>query len=814
LGAGPADVTAFHDYHSLQIAFDYVWEQLIDRDALEVSKALARQVEDSGGDVAEALRSEADPVKALARETQYIARALRPFESPVPDWVLGSTIEGYSTPGTGGQLPPGGGGGGGGSGGSGGGGGSGGQGSSGVRSGVRTDLKSNIGAINDYVLDPVRKPPHEILGLLEEILTEKYKFDIFAAGSTNFGLLVTYRQKWEPETYQVGDLVHTVTLAPKESRKVTTKRTVNRERVVKETENNVRNRTEEQKSTRRADAEVVERALTKTNFNLNAKGTYDLFVAAGDSTTTVDRTAEAASQETKKSFHEDVITAAMQLRTEKGWSFENKESSEDEETTTSEIQNTNDELTCTYLFYELERRYRVSEHLHRLTPVILVAMEVPNPERKAIDKVLLTHSWVINRVLLDDRYRVALDYLCTKMVGDELGLDQMGKALSEIRVAVDHLKHLASEADREIRATRDALDLAIRERANRVKNGAGDGLLVDAYESLFGDGGGEDVESARIVEDMRREALEQAARRQQEIRMQLQAETATYNAAAREYAEAYAAHMNRRVEVGALRAHVKENILYYMQAIWSFRFKDQTFFSVYKILAPTLEEAGTSYRIERVETPPLSIAAPPDRLVFRVTAKVSMPELDADSKTATLAELANLDQPLGFKGNYMIFPLKRANPLVDLMTIPYVDTELGLRDPDDLGSWSPDAFAAYVRCMLDKHKDEPGYAELERRLVAQYQQILGSPRRVSDTVIVPTDSLFIEALPGKHPLLEDFKLQHRALDVDKVREEARKLRLESLRYAARILGNDYQDPDIDRKIVVSGTDGIVVPTDP
>ncbi|MDQ6667207.1 MAG: hypothetical protein M3Y53_03150 [Thermoproteota archaeon] len=48
-----------------------------------------------------------------------------------------------------------------------------------------------------------------------------------------------------------------------------------------------------------------------------------------------------------------------------------------------------------------------------------------------------------------------------------------------------------------------------------------------------------------------------------------------------------------------------------------------------------------------------------------------------------------------------------------------------------------------------------------------------SPMKEKELVIVPTTSLFIEAVPGKHPLLEDFKLVHRALDVKKVQAEVR-----------------------------------------
>ena len=36
---------------------------------------------------------------------------------------------------------------------------------------------------------------------------ERYAFDVFAKDSINFGIMVTYRQTWEPQSYQVGDLV-------------------------------------------------------------------------------------------------------------------------------------------------------------------------------------------------------------------------------------------------------------------------------------------------------------------------------------------------------------------------------------------------------------------------------------------------------------------------------------------------------------------------------------------------------------------------------------------------------------------------------
>jgi hypothetical protein len=159
--------------------------------------------------------------------------------------------------------------------------------------------------------------------------------------------------------------------------------------------------------------------------------------------------------------------------------------------------------------------------------------------------------------------------------------------------------------------------------------------------------------------------------------------------------------------------------------------------------------------------------------------------------------------------------------------VPYIDSDLGIHDPDHLGSWTPEDFAQYARCLQESLRDELSdeeFAALQAQLKAQYKRIVSNPRPTNDEIIVPSSSLYIEALPGKHPLIEDFKLAHRELDVEKAREEARKLKLENLRYAARILGSseDFKlehrelldDPDVDRKIIIDGApEHVVVPTD-
>src|SRR3954454_4650183 len=81
-----------------------------------------------------------------------------------------------------------------------------------------------------------------LLTTLDKLLTEKYAFDVFAKDSVNFGIMVTYRQTWEPQNYQVGDLVSTIPLAPKEIRRFTTRSVTKKSRNVKELEDALQTR--------------------------------------------------------------------------------------------------------------------------------------------------------------------------------------------------------------------------------------------------------------------------------------------------------------------------------------------------------------------------------------------------------------------------------------------------------------------------------------------------------------------------------------------------------------------------------------------
>ena len=91
-------------------------------------------------------------------------------------------------------------------------------------------------------------------------------------------------------------------------------------------------------------------------------------------------------------------------------------------------------------------------------------------------------------------------------------------------------------------------------------------------------------------------------------------------------------------------------------------------------------------------------------------------------------------------------------------------------DPDpDADIPTPDKLEEALKAI---HAQNPhSFAAHESDFEAAMLQLLSN--QAEQMVIVPSDQLYIEALPGTHPILEDFKLIHRALDVKRVQAEVR-----------------------------------------
>ena len=645
----------------------------------------------------------------------------------------------------------------------------------------------------------------QLLTRMENLLAERYTFDVFAKDSINFGVLVTYRQTWEPEKYQVGDLVSTIPLAPREVRRYTTRAVSKKTRAVKELEDNLQNRKTESSDTSRVDAEIVQRAHENTHFNLSATETVDAKGYKIDATQSGGGDQGTDSANTKKTFREGVLRSAEEYRQQHRMEIDTSESLETEDTTFHEIQNPNEELAVTYLFYELQRTYKISEKIHKLTPVILVANEVPAPHE--IDDAWLTkHDWILRRVILDDSFRSALDYLTKSFVGAEVNIRILSDNALGQKNVVDKINQQILVQAGTIAIDQQSVQEAVQSLArNKEETG-----IFNTVKRIFDpigitgkvDSGATDARQAMV--DYAQETLDRAEREKARLLSQLQVAMTALQAAVDKLSSAVRIHYDRIAEIDRLRIHVKDNILYYMQSIWRHEPPDQRFFRIYNIEVPIVSLRTPGQAVPIKAGGPRGMTASDLANLFKgkeaLIASLPMPGYFLERKK--LVEVADLDNVLAYKGNYMVFALKENNYLTLHMMQDYLEVgnDVLLRDPDEFGNYTVDDIEKLAACAHDRDAEQfkLDRVKFEKAIIER----LTSPRKDSERVIVPTKSLYIECLVGTHPLLEDFKLIHRALDVKKVQAEVRHAELENIRLAARALKGKDDDPDIEKKVVI------------
>lgn len=819
LRKGPADVPAFYDFHSLQIAFEHVWKILIDEQVVEAGHAVNKKyLQKTGTTLAGAFpRNWTDLVSGVhvyeSIPQEVPAEVAAQFDINLEEWTdltashqakladiakqLGTSCEGRRTIGTifGSIEVP----------------------TSKLGTLACERKRQDLREQGERLIDSVRHDDyytlHKTLRDLHDRINGQYEFTVFAADknthSVNFGLMNTYRQQWAPINYQAGKLVKTLPLSPKEERKYSLKTTRTVKTARKEAVKNNSSLTNEQSSTSRVEAEIMEKAQSKTNFGLSTEGTYNIGISKGKSTTTFGVEAQQESSGSRKDFREAVLKAVQEYKDERSVQVDTEETTAAEYTETGTIVNPNDELSVTYLFYELQRRYRVSEQLYRVMPVVLVAQEVPAPHQ-ITESWVIAHDWIINRSLLDDSFRPALTYLANKSVGDDFALRELRKNLRQQRNLVETLRIELAIASNEAENRYRSLESAIEKRIDEESAEETDGWFSDVGD-FFG-GGGQSPEAAKARELAAKDAHQYAVEKAEKAAAALRQEMSGLHSYTAEYNQTLRMHLDNETKVKRLLVHIRNNIFYYMQAIWSMEPPDQRFLRLHKVQVPVLELAtiqdpttGNQVpdRHYRVEVSPTDDIFAIFRTPGTTKHKAFMAgNLQPITRSKPLVEVADLDSPLGYKGNYMIFPLKEHNALTEFMAAPYVDSAFGAMDPDDLSNVNLNDFGRYICCLHDRLP--PGDFENLKPLLKRWlETLLSDPLRNGDEVIVPTDSLFIEILPGAHPLLENFKLRHRELDVFKVAEDVRKNRMETFRLASRLLHDEREDPDVEKKIVVA-----------
>ncbi|MBI5751725.1 MAG: hypothetical protein HZA59_06210 [Hydrogenophilales bacterium] len=821
LPSGPADVTAFHDFHQLQIAFEHVWTEAFDERLKgrvhELYESIVKLHEEFG--VPLDLPVEAAEQDALIDFLNRVSGQVEAMGEGAPDavklrlpsavaiWHLFSLIQQAKLEDIAEELND----------------------LMQFRSGLtegqiryRLDRQGTILAQAHAIISSPAGSAGRVLRLLDETrkqLTEPYSFHYFAPNSVNFGILLTYRQKWEPLTYQVGDLVGTIPMTPGEVRKYSTQTIIKRTRSQKELEKALSSRSGESSMTQRADAEITAKASASTNFKSTSQGSFDIGIGSLAASAEFVFNQAQESARVKKDFREAVVKAAQEYKQERALEIQTTDEMTTDSSTSGELHNPNNELTVTYLLYELERQYHISERIHRVMPVILVAQDVPAPN-EITESWLLANEWILRRVLLDDGLQPALGKLKESFAGDELGVSIKRANWETQRRVVEKLEATVSD----LLSVRDTLRVGLvsseESRARAAAAEDAQGWFSDLAEDLVS---GDPDEMSRDVLDARVKSIQKQLDYLQESLTDSQKQLATareaLDSATRAYTEAIENQTNRRVAIDQLRVHVKENILYYMQAIWDHEPPDQRFFRLYYQDVELPETSTTdisAFGIRRATPEEIARGVPTVRRgrEFYVIEGWTPPAPGHHGVTKKLVEIADLDRPLGYKGNYIIFPLKTCVYLTEFMMRQFIDNYFGVRDPDEDSNFTTDELLDYVEAVW--HDPAISLTDAEREaLHALVLDRIREPRRDTDLVVVPTGQIYIEALLGSHPLLEQFKLIHRAYDTGKARAELRQAELENLRRAARLLAEtpDLSDPDIDKQVRVEGVSSVVVDPD-
>jgi hypothetical protein len=801
----PADVPAFHDFNNLQIAFDYVWQEAIDQGVLDLAQNAYETIVGLGGNPDHPDYNDIHPVRALSLEGKMVLNSHATPTVVVRDHRGESPGTRIAPPGEGGVTVT----------------------VTGVGSSDANcpyDSASNVrdaGVVNPLTIaDPVERLP-ALLEALNRKLLENYNFTIYAANakerSVNFGILNTFRQYWTPLSYQAGPLVKTIPLAPKQTQKVVITRKTIKKRTQKELENNLHILKQETSDTNRAEQLIANKASRSTSLSVTNEAKMDMEVGSDTLTTGFKQDTAKSSEDTKKSFHEAVFKAAQEFKEERTTEINTEETREFESVETTEITNPNDEIAVTFLFYELQRRYRIYERLYRVRPVILVAQEFPQPSD--IDQTwLVRYDWILKRTILDDSYLPTLSNIA-QTAGDEIALEEMKANVNQQRCIVLSLRQELAVASRQATAQRAMMDQAVYQKAG------GSGLfgLVDDIASsalsplgnlLFGGDAAQNDSNRQALQDR----ADEAAERVRDLTFRMEREVTALNALTETYTKALRDHNNHLTDIARLQVHVKDNVMHYMQAIWAHEPPDQRFFRLHNTPVPDLTPQKRGFRI-KLDQPLVTTMAPPHASLPRfggLNVKAfpleSVTTIDPQFNHVPLSKVADVSSLLGFIGNLAIFPLFESNPLTDFMMDPYVDRATGqLIDPADPLNWSLDEFSEYVCCLKKKLTDEE-FEKLRSELQKLYQIILSNPQRDDDVLIVPTNSLFIEALPAAHSLIEKYKADHRMIDVKKAQAEAREKELDNVRMAGRILSGERGDPHVDKKILIEGGANFVVPT--
>jgi len=751
LRASPSDVPSFHDYLELQIALPHVWTELFNQNILDAGqKAYQRVVKLADADGASRPTARIDTIDDLLALTTQDVRGGGATERPdelVSILLPELTAEQWS------QL------------------------SEADRAGmvelatgfgrasaaaaafgppepevaarlareklrIQRELRARLGAgllgaLGETILD------------LESELLAPHKFDVFAEDSVNFGLMTTLRQRMRPVSFQAGALKKTITLTPGETIKITTKIEQKKSRKVLEKENASVTRRQENEVKGRFEKELAQRVEEKTDFKSEAEASGSIGAFSASGSVGFGHNSGSVTEAKRRSLRETTKKEAEEIKKETSTSIEFNESLTREVEISQTLTNSNQEIAVTWLFFELQRQFAVSERVHSVEPVVLIANAMPAPH-ELTPAWLMARDWCLRPRLLDDQFLDAMDYLARDFTGERAQLRFLHGQLAVDLEFLDKIEQEQEDIAEQIRQRQGELEGVQKLQVERIREGRLQRRVEAGREAE------ENVEA--VLDDLEQEFNAARSRAQQAY--------AAYRERVATIGELMRRVMSMDVEVRRYAIHIAQNISYYMQGCWETEPQDQRFLRLHDIKIPLLD-------VERGGNSPVRCRLDP--LTREMVCDVELPSptgLLAEDEWPTAGELADLGNILGFFGNYGVYRLKEPHLLTTFMGRGYTSQD-GIGRVGDAPSQEEllDCFREIAGDWRAAGQDEipqPVRAAMTELLTAG----LDDPGLAEEMIVLPMDALFIEALPAKHPVLEDFKLLHRAHDVRKAEVEA------------------------------------------
>src|SRR5262249_52156643 len=253
------------------------------------------------------------------------------------------------------------------------------------------------------------------------------------------------------------------------------------------------------------------------------------------------------------------------------------------------------------------------------------------------------------RAILDDSFLPALEYLSANYTGEEVALMTLEMAVQHQKSVVDKISQQILLANQSLDAATIGLSQAQSQNIDDLKKAEKASIIKSIFDPLgIGQLGKiDDGNSDRARIDAATDVLNRAQAKANQLTADLKTELTALQMAIDKYTAAATKHYGMLAEIDRLRLHVKDNIIHYMQAIWTYEPSDQRYFRLYNLDVPVFTHNTTLNAYSK----PRGLSAFNE---VDPTYSVPFPAPTLNSQTMKLHQVADIDSLLGFKGNYMI----------------------------------------------------------------------------------------------------------------------------------------------------------------